>query len=368
MQQVSPPQPARTGKHYCIVISSLGAGGAERVIAQLSSHWIKNHVRITIISFDSDDDRLYHGFPPEAEFRRLGKMPPLTKVTALRRQLKRIQPDLVISFLTKINVISLLATIRTDIPVMAAERNNPEKQDAHPIWLWALRLLYRRADAIICQTRASLRCIPQHSRDKAVVIPNPVAPPEYIAGDAIPADPKKLLAVGRLAEQKGFDLLIDAYAKIADRFPEWELDIWGEGPQRGALQKRIERSGHSPKIRLRGLSTKPGSWAAQGHAFILSSRFEGFPNVLGEAMAAGMPVIATDCDFGPSELIRHGETGLLAEPDNAQALSDAMAQIFRDDELRARLASAASQECDRFSLEKIADKWDDAAAQIFAGR
>lgn len=350
--------------HYCIVISSLGAGGAERVIAQLSRHWFDNEIQITIVSFDNNDERIYHGFPPDIRIIRLGNLPPLARVGALRRTLKRIRPDLIISFLTKINVISLMATTGTRFPVIVSERNNPEKQKANPLWRWALGLLYRRAGVIVCQTVASVRCIPAHSRDRVVVIPNPVARARYCAGQSTPALPMKLLAVGRLTSQKGFDLLVDAYAKIADRFPDWQLDIWGDGPEREALATRISQSQLEGKVHLRGLSTEPGSWVAAGHAFILSSRFEGFPNVLGEAMAAGMPVIATDCDFGPSELIRDGETGILVEPENSDALAKAMVRLFQDKKFREKLAAEAPEICDSFSLEKVSAMWDDAALQL----
>ncbi|TPG42888.1 glycosyltransferase family 4 protein [Sphingomonas koreensis] len=356
--------PPSAGRSIAIVVAALGAGGAERVVAWLAGHWLARGAQVTVISFDAEGDAIYHAFPAGVRFVRLGiparrgrrwLPPPLSRIVALRRAVTRIEPDLVVSFLTKINVLTLAATIGLSIPVVVAERNNPEHQPAHPLWRFALPPLYRRAAAIVCQTHASRRCIPAASRSRIWVIANPVTPAREPLRHP---RPRTIAAVGRLESQKGFDLLIDAFARIAERQRGWRLELWGSGPDADALRERIAAHRLDDRIALRGLSERPGGWIAETGIFVLPSRYEGFPNVLGEAMAAGLPVIAADCDFGPAELVIDGDNGLLVPRENVAALATALDRLIGDSGLRERLAAAAPLVVDRFSSRRIAAEWD----------
>jgi glycosyltransferase involved in cell wall biosynthesis len=318
-----------------------------------------------VVTFDSPDDPIFHPLPAGVTTHRLGIAAPLRRVAALRRRLVADEPDLVVSLLTKINAITLAATIGLGVPVIACERNNPERQQAHPGWNAALRLLYRRAAAIVCQTEASRRCLPRGVRDRAVVIPNPVEP--FAIRPADPPPPR-LVAVGRLTHQKGFDLLIEAYARVAARHPAWRLDIWGEGEDRDRLRRLVDQFGMADRIVLRGLSAVPGGWLAEAGALVLSSRYEGFPNVLAEAMAAGLPVLAADCAFGPAELLEPERTGLLVPPENAVALAIGLDRLLGDTELRDRLGAAAADAMSRFAAPHVLARWDGLFADVENGR
>lgn len=347
-------------RRIVVVISSLGAGGAERVIASLSSHWLAAGAQVTVIAFDHPSQPIYHHFDEAVRFCRLsiphkGGASVLRRVAALRAALHAEAPDVAVSFLTKINVLTLAATVGTSIPVIAAERNNPERQGAHILWRFTITGLYHRAAAIVCQTTASLRCIPPRVRQRVVVIPNPVAASPF---EPERTSPPRLVAVGRLTEQKGFDLAIEAFARVATRHPNWRLDMWGEGPWYSALQDRINELGLQNRVMLRGLSRSPGSWIADASAFILPSRYEGFPNVLAEAMAAGLPVAATNCDFGPAELITPEETGLLVAPDDVDALAQGIDRLLSDAALRTKLGRAASLSVKRFEPARVFALWD----------
>ena len=355
------------GRHVAIVTSGLGAGGAERVIALLAGYLVRRGDRVSVIAFDNPADRIYHPLPPAVRIQRLGSrrglssMQPLRRIVRLRRILAADRPDVLVSLLTKINAIALAATVGTGIPVIACERNNPERQDAHPAWNAALAFLYQRAAAIICQTRGSIRCLPRSMRARALVIPNPIVAYPSMGGQQ---PSSRLVAVGRLTRQKGYDLLIEAFARISSDHPSWSLDIWGDGEDRAALQDRIDRLGLGNRVTLRGLSATPGGWLEEASALVLSSRYEGFPNVLGEAMAAGLPVVATACDFGPAELIDHGRTGLLAAPDDIESLAAALDRLMADDALRARLGAAARAAMTRYAPDKILARWDIAFAEV----
>lgn len=357
-----------SGKHVAIVTSGLGAGGAERVIAQLAGHWVANGARVSILTFDRPEDPIFHPLDPAVEVHRLGLhtgqssgvmqrvRTQARRILAVRRFCRTAKPDAVFAFLTKINLLTLAAKLGTGVPVVACERNNPERQDAHPLWNAVLQRLYGRAALIICQTRGSMRCIPSRLHDRVVVIPNPITP--YDVTNV--RSGHRLVAVGRLTHQKGFDLLISAFAAIADRHPDWAIDIWGEGPERAALEKQISQANLDERIQLRGQSDQPGGWLETASAFILPSRYEGFPNVLGEAMAAGVPVIAARCDFGPDEIVDDGQTGLLAECENVEALAQAIDQLLADADLRAELGAKGQVAIRRYAPDTVAMQWDDA--------
>ncbi|QAY78032.1 glycosyltransferase family 4 protein [Sphingosinicella sp. BN140058] len=354
-------------RHIAIVTAGLGAGGAERVIAQISGSWAAVGDKVTVISFDRGEDRVYHGLPERVDVvklglpRQAGASGLIARIRALRSALRRLDPDVVVSFLTKINILTLIATIGLRVPVAVAERNNPERQDAHFLWRLTSSLVHARASLVICQTQGSVRCIPRTARRRVKVIPNPVSPADF---RPVSAGAPVLVAVGRLTRQKGFDLLVDAFATIADAHPAWELHIWGEGPERAALAGRAAAVGLSSRILLRGLSAEPGSWLIHADAFVLSSRYEGFPNVLGEALAAGLPVVATNCDFGPSDLVRDGQNGLLVAPDDVASLAAGLDRLLGDEALRARLRTEAPEAAIRYAPERIFLAWNDAVTSL----
>ncbi|WP_395327348.1 glycosyltransferase family 4 protein [Novosphingobium sp. BL-8H] len=353
--------------HIAILASGLGAGGAEQVIAQLARHWCAAGHRVTVIAFDEPGDPVYHRLPAEAALRRLGNHAGARgvadRVLALRRELAELRPAILCSFLTKNNLIAALATIGTDTRLICAERNNPERQDVHPLWNRGLGLLYRRADAIVCQTDAVRRCFPVAVRRRLVTIPNPVAAPDVFPSHN---DARRICAVGRLNHQKGFDVLLRAFALIAPRYPGWTLTIRGEGPDRAALETGIAAHSLEERVRLPGLSAVPRGWVAECDLFVLSSRYEGFPNALAEAMAAGLPVISARCDFGPADMVEHGRTGLLVAPDDPQALADALEEMIENRAARERIGAAAAQAMARFAPQHVLGRWDQLLAAVTA--
>lgn len=360
-----------TGKHIAIIISGLGAGGAEIVVAQVARHWIAQGHRVSILAFDTPADPIFHSMPEHAEIHRLGLTPAQRRLGALvsisrklirlRRVIGRERPDVVVSFLTKNNLLALIATFGKSIPVICSERNNPERQDAHPLWNATLRLGYRKAALIICQTKSVTRCFPMNVRQKVKVIPNPILSPG-LPGER--NEPSRIVAVGRLTHQKGFDILLAAFALVHRKFPGWQLDIWGEGADRPALEALIRTYGLEGRAALRGVSPRPGSWVVGADIFVLSSRYEGFGNVLGEAMAAGLPVVSTRCDFGPEEIVAHEYDGLLVATEIPSALAQGMARLMGDAQLRDRLGRAAAIAARRFAPENILYHWDDALAEV----
>ncbi|WP_426170242.1 glycosyltransferase family 4 protein [Sandarakinorhabdus sp. DWP1-3-1] len=350
--------------HIAFVIAALGAGGAERVIAQLGSAWGDSGHRVTVISFDSAVAPAYHDFGPHVRLLRLdvagrGGRLWLRRVAALRATLRTERPAVAISFLTKINVVALLAATGLDIPVIVSERNNPRLQAASRWWTLLLDRLYPRADGIVIQTAASRECLPPTVADRAVVIANPVTPVAVDRGAAARVTPRMriLAAVGRLDRQKGFDLLLPAFAGVADRHPDWRLRIWGEGPERAALARQAASLGIADRVDFAGLSA-PLAWIAEADAFVLSSRHEGWPNALAEALSAGLPVVAFDCRYGPRATIEPEVTGLLVADGDVAALGRAMSRLMSDAGLRAALGTAARASMAARDPGQVIAQWD----------
>lgn len=349
-----------------LVQAGLGAGGAERVVSLIAADRCARGDEVHLFAFVGPEEPSY--FPlhpgvvvhrlsdPTARIARLGVGRSVRRIARLRAELQRLRPDLVVSFLTKVNILSLLATRTLDIPTVISERNNPQAQAKHFLWRIVEPLVQNRATRLVVQTSAILETVPMPLRERAEVIANPCDAGERDATQT--SGERKIVAVGRLVDQKGFDTLIEAFAKVAGAFPEWSLSIYGEGPDRARLQDRIDALRLTGAVRLRGISDTPGEWTRDAALFVLSSRYEGFPNVLIEAMAAGIPAIATRCDFGPSEIIEDSVSGLLVPVDDTEALAAAMRPLMGDGALRLALSQAGRRAVERFSTEAIMAKWD----------
>lgn len=348
------------------VLAGLGTGGAERVVSLISGCWAERGWQVSVAAFDAPGDPVAFRFDEDVELIRLnigpgggslwrGILSSAKRWLALRKLFRSRRPDLVISFLTKVNVLSLLAALGSGIPVVISERNNPGGQAAHSLWAWSWRALSRLAAGTVLQTEAIKARYGQAMAARSVVIPNPVEIPPFNRQNH---DGHVIAAAGRLENQKGFDRLIAGFATIADDFPDWRLVIWGEGQERTALERQVRDARLTDRISLPGNSSQPLSWLETADLFVLSSRFEGFPNVLVEAMSAGIPVIACDCDFGPAEIVSDGVDGLLVPPDDILSLAEAMRKAMSDDGLRSRLAAAAVTSAERFELTRIVQLWD----------
>jgi len=364
-----PGRPPACPRRVCFVVEALGPGGAERVISLLATRWAEAGWDVAICTFDCARDRIYHPLDSRVRLLRLGDGAAeqgglmrfaalLRRIIRLRGLLLREQPDVVLSFLTKINILTLAAAIGTRLKIVVSERNNPARQQAHPIWTLLLKVLIRRADAIVVQTKRVADHVPPSARSRTRVIPNPIEMPPGRPASYDAEGPLQCVAVGRLTAQKGFDLLIDAFARVAPDNPRWSLDIWGEGAEREALEERARTLGMAGRIHLRGVSMIQGGWAEGASAFVLSSRYEGFPNVLGEAMAGGLPVLAFDCPYGPREMIQNGHDGLLVANGNVVALTRALDHLMKDAATRRALGENAAISARRFRLDVVARQWE----------
>lgn len=350
-----------------VVLPGLAAGGTERVVSVVANRWAaRPGWHVTLVTLEAPETPSYYPLDARVAVRRLG-LPPgrrsklsaawqvVHRIARLRRALRAAAPDVVLSFLTRTNVMAVLATRGTGVPVVVSERNNPELQTFGPVWSWLRARLYPRAFCLVTMTQGALDYFPASVRPRGRVIPNPVDLP---AGWRERRGGNVLVAVGRLVPQKGFDLLLPAFAEVAHRFPDWTLVIWGEGEERARLERQRDSLGLRDRVTLPGVSERPGIWVETADAFVLSSRYEGWGIVLLEAMSAGLPVVSFDCEWGPRDMVADGVDGLLVPREDVAALARALAAVVGDPSLRARLGTAARASAQRFTPDKVVAGWD----------
>ncbi len=349
-------------------LPALGAGGSERVVTALANHWAESRRDVSITTFEPGSKPPYYSLDPAIGLHRLD-LPPISKpkwralhrtaerIGALRRLFRRESPDVIISFLTKMNVMSVLAAQGLGIPVVISERNNPKLQQFDRLWATARGLAYPRAYSFVTMTEGAAEFYPAKQRPRTQLIPNPVTLP---AGWTNKRGGKTVAAVGRLTAQKRFDRLIEAFASVAGEFPDWNLVIWGEGELRQALEAQVRNLAPSvqTQISLPGVTPSPGSWIETTDVFVLSSDYEGWPNVIAEAMTAALPIVSTDCEFGVKDMIEHGRTGMLAPMEDVTALADALRSVLADESLRNRLAQNAAEKAAQYTVENVAAQWN----------
>jgi glycosyltransferase involved in cell wall biosynthesis len=221
----------------------------------------------------------------------------------------------------------------------------------------AIRELFPRLDAVVTLTPSDARHYTSvlGSSTRILAIPNSVPRTDR---DSAQLDSKVVITAGRLSRRKGFDRLVPAFAKVAAEHPEWHLQIFGEGPVRGQLQQQIDRLGMGANIHLKGYTSRLGDEMAASSMFVMSSRLEGFPMVLLEAIAHGLPIISFDCPTGPRDLISDGEDGLLVPDQDEGALAAAMERLITDRALRTSMGAAALAKSAQFEPASTALRWE----------
>lgn len=367
-----------------LIIPTLCGGGAERVISHMAGWWAARGSKVTLIAFDAgpsayplhpavqrialNEISLPHDLPTEtawpAEAANIARLR-LALQSCLAECAQRPLP--VVSFLSRMNLRTLLAARFLPCRVVVSERIYPPLFPLPEPEETLRRELYPQAYRVVFQTQRTLddwgrRFLPA---DKCVVIPNCAPGRAHPVADPATADPQPasaaqpfFLAAGRLEPQKGFDLLLEAFAPIAREHPAPRLIIAGEGPLKPRLEARIARLGLEKRVELKGFTSRLPELMARALAFVLSSKVEGFPGVLLESLAQSCPAIAFDCPAGPREIIRHGVDGLLVESGNAMALSLTMRRLLEEPALRAKLSKAAPEVCGRFAEENIMRQWN----------
>lgn len=356
-------------------VSSMHAGGAERVAATLATAWAARGDTVTLAPTFTKKGQLFYRLGRSVKLvwlaDRMGwlgktRLAGLRKLFAIRRLVKETQPDVIVSFLTNVNVMVLLAAGRMGVPIIVCERTNPAVSTSAGRRLPALRrYTYPQATIVTLQSQDSVQAFANMVPGirELAVIPNPL-PPELLNAPRTrvaktPTARYRLVAMGRLVDFKRFDALIGVFAQLAAQYPEWDLYIWGEGPSRPQLLTVIQDAGLEARVFLPGRTDDPWTELAAGDIFVLTSQVEGFPNVLLEAMALGLPCVTVDCPSGPREMSRDGQDALLVPVDDQAALQNALVQLMGDPALRDVLGRhAAASVSSRYGLPEVLALWD----------
>jgi len=357
-----------------VFIYSLHGGGAERVAADLSAHWARAGWQVMVVT-QADATGDAYALHPAVQREVLhtegaggglrGALANVRRVRALRRVLRRFQPDIVLGMMTTASVLAVLAARGLPCRVIATEHTHPPSQALSGLWQRLRRLTYPRAARVVALTRGTADWLARHvPGSRLAVIPNPVHWP-LSRGEPVldppPADGRRrLLAVGRLHPDKGFDLLIQAYSRIAGQHPDWDLVILGEGDERPRLQAQIDAAGLQTRVAMPGRVGNVGDWYRAADLYVLSSRFEGLSNTLLESLASGLAAVCFDCDTGPREVVRDGVDGVLVRPNgDVPALAAALSALMDDAAARQALSERAVEARERFSAQRVLGLWQE---------
>ena len=345
-----------------VSIATLGSGGAERVLSLLSTPLADFWGTVIYVLWEGGkpfypiDKRVDIVSLPDIS----GKKGRYRQMESFRRLLKKERPALTLSFLTPYNMLVLLSTIGIKQKVIVAERTDPRRLLAGgKAGLWLRDWLYRRADGILTQTEYAKSCYDEKFAGKIKVIYNPVSMSDEQVGMAL-RTPKEhvFVTAGRLETVKDQTMMIESFAEFYQLHPDYRLVIYGEGPIRESLQKKIvERCLHKV-VTLAGRTNDLWNKMARAEAFLLTSEYEGMSNALIEAMCLGLPTVSTKV-AGAIDLIKDGINGFLIDVHDRDSLTNRMTRLADSPELRKQMGRRASEVYEQVRQDKINKMWID---------
>lgn len=326
---------------FMIVLSKLQTGGAERVAISYCNWLVQNttnevylllfeksvHIyniddKVKIINLDIHDESKIKGI--------------YLRYKKIKDVFKKTKPNIIFTMFTKTSIYALLAKSRESV-LISSERANIKKRKFFNRFL--SRSVSKKCDGFIFQTKRIQALYPGDTIKKSIIIQNAVS--NVMTTDISFSKENIITAMGRLTEQKGFDILIQAFHRFDSLIDGYKLIIFGEGPERKKLEKLIDNYGLNDKVLLPGNKSNVLEYIAKSKMFVLSSRFEGMPNALLEAMSTGTACISTNCEFGPSEIIRNTENGILIDVDDIDGLVISMKELALNDNLRKKIEQSA---------------------------
>jgi glycosyltransferase involved in cell wall biosynthesis len=383
-----------TGPVFIVMMHAWGMGGTIRTMLSVAGYLAERH-EVEVISVVRRRDKPFFAFPPGVTVtaiddqrpgatrrprgvigRTLRALPscllfpgdrrawrPASMWTdlLLLRKLWSIRSGVIVGTRPALNLLALEAG-RAGVAVVGMEHMH---YSAHsPLQHAQMRRRYPMLDRLVVLTQRDLKDYSHVLGDATRLVQIPNSVPESNGHASSLANPTAL-AAGRLTRQKGFDRLIPAFAKVVSEYPAWTLRICGRGPERDALQRLIEEHHLSDNAVLTGALPSLDEQMAQASLFVLSSRFEGLPMVMLEAMSKGLPVVSFNCPTGPGEVIDDGQDGILVPEGDVDGLATAMLELISDAERRRHYGSAAAEKAaTRYSLNAVGPQWEELLAEL----
>jgi GalNAc-alpha-(1->4)-GalNAc-alpha-(1->3)-diNAcBac-PP-undecaprenol alpha-1,4-N-acetyl-D-galactosaminyltransferase len=349
-----------------LVIGTLRGGGAERQLSEMANYWAKKQFNVTVATWSGPEIPDFYWLSPSVSREWLnvrlpngshfGKLLALVRrLLKLRKLLRLSRPDAVLSFVDVSNVHTILAASGLGVRVVVSERTSPAvNHNVAPLWRALRWLCYSWADDVVAQTRDAAHWIERNCRVRPIVIPNALRalPKVHCQRESM------IVAIGRLSREKGFELLLQAFARVSSDFPDWRLFIIGDGPERTALVELRDKLNLRNRTELIDHVHDVETWMSRAGLLVHPSRREGFPNVVLEAMGMGTAVICADCQSGPAELIQNDVNGRLVPVGDIDALVLAMVELMSSPDIRKRLGREAAGVSRNYEQSAIIDKWE----------
>ena len=344
------------------VTPSMHFGGAERVMSLLCNEGVKQANEVVLVIMDDSrtvayplDDRVSVEFLPGIRINGIKSVKRI--VSVLKNVITEQKPDAIISFFNSTMTFVWLAARKLSIPLVFSERNDPNNN----INGWKAKLFQhfalKKSDHVVFQTEGARSYYGKKIREKSSVIINPFST-DNLPGDYLGEREKTIVSVGRLSPQKNQKLLIEAFALVEKKYPEYKLVIYGEGPLRSELESLAAERGISEKVLLPGADKNVLAKINSASMFAFSSDFEGLPNALIEAMAVGLPCVSTDCSPGGArELIKNYNNGIVVPCGDAGELAKACEYILSDPTRASAMGNEAKKIVNDMKIEQIFDLW-----------
>ncbi|MBR5506648.1 MAG: glycosyltransferase [Clostridia bacterium] len=343
--------------------TNIGYGGASKIMASIANHMSEEN-QVDYLTYRNSDvlqplsDRVNHIhntlYTNSNKFIEI-----IGQLKALRKFIKKGRYDLCVSFLNPASYMLILATRGLNTKVLLSERGDPNEMiNSKSLFDRIVFKLVQKAEGYVFQTEQALKCYSKRAQKKSVVIPNPM--PDKSIPEPYQEERNKVIVTASRMDlyQKRQDVLINAFAKIANDHPDYILRLYGDGPDMDKIRQIAEDTGYGDRIEFMGVSKNVLEDIKESALFVLSSDFEGIPNALLEAMACGLPCISTDCSPGGARvIIDNGENGIITPCGDADALSEAMEKLIEDNKLSQKFSANAVKVTEIFSKDIVFSKW-----------
>lgn len=350
------------------VTATLTSGGSERVMSIIANKMQERGYDVEIVCLNdqivfypiNEGIKIIH-VEVESGTKSLPK-----KLWWFRRYIKQTQPDVVIAFMVSVYTVTLLSLMGVDIPVISSVRNDPAYSNLRK--KITRKLLLPQSAHVVVQTQQIKQFFNKNIQKMTTVIYNPVNEKVFEASYDDDNENLKLkvkeerlnriISVGRLYPQKDQKMMIEAFAKVSERFPEWKLVIFGEGPERESLESLVERLKVKDNVSLPGKSENIIDELKKSKIFCLSSIYEGMSNALVEAICVGLPIVTTRVS-GTEELIENGVNGFVVNVGDKDSMAKALIKIIEDETLQNQFAEKNKAQAIKFETNTIVDQWED---------
>ncbi len=347
------------------VTNGLCSGGSERVLSIIANGLYQRGYKIDIISLKQKDvfykiedgiRLLYAGDESRSDYL-------LKRIYWLHHYFQKEPPDLVIAFLNRVYCATIFSLIGLNIPIITSERNDPRYFKYYVKLL--IRIFLPFSNHHVVQTQRIKSYFPRFIQKKTSIIVNPVN--ECVFEQKVVPKKKQIISVGRLQDQKNQKMMIDAFSRIANQYPDYSLVIYGEGPLRIKLQSQIDKLHLHDRIILPGRTKEIIEKLNESEIFCLSSNYEGMSNALIEALCLGLPIITTKVS-GTEELIQNGVNGFLIDLNDTVSMSKTLSYLMNNPVLQEVISKNNKDKSKLFLVENIIDQWESIIKKIITKR